>query len=120
MAKKKNGGMIKQEAVRQALAELGKDAMPTQIKGHVKERFGIAMTTAHISNAKSFVLRKAGRKGKSLAKKPASGKPQVAQPSSAAPTKRAGNPLEDILTVKNLVGRLGAEPLRTLIDVFAK
>jgi hypothetical protein len=33
---------------------------------------------------------------------------------------KAAIPLEDILCVKDLVGRLGAEPLRTLIDVFAK
>ena len=113
MAKKKNSGMTKQEAVRQALAELGNDAMPMQIKGFVKERFGIEMTTAHISTAKGDILRKGGRKGKSLVKKT-----QV-PPSSAGPTK-GGIALVDILAVKNLVGRLGAEPLRTLIDAFAK
>jgi hypothetical protein len=45
MASKKNGGMTKLEAVRRALSELGNDAKPTQIKGFVKECFGIEMTT---------------------------------------------------------------------------
>ena len=65
MARKKNDGMTKLEAVRQALSELGKDAMPTQIKGFVKERFGLEMTTDHISTAKSDIRRRAGGKGKS-------------------------------------------------------
>jgi hypothetical protein len=111
MASKKNGGMTKQEAVRRALSELGNDAKPTQIKGFVKERLGIEMTTDHISTAKGDILRKAGGKGKSVAKKP--------QVQSAAPAK-TDIPLEDILSVRDLVGRLGAEPLRTLIDAFAK
>jgi hypothetical protein len=117
MARKKNGGMTKQEAVRQALSELGNDAKPTQIKGFVKERFGIEMTTDHISTAKGDILRKAGGKGKSVAKKPAQVQSAATANSSGSKT---GIPLEDILSVKDLVGRLGAEPLRTLIDAFAK
>jgi hypothetical protein len=116
MARKKNGGMTKQDAVRQALSELGKDAMPTKIKGFVKERFGLEMTTDHISTAKSDILRRAGGKGKSVAKKP----PQVQLAAPAKGGSKSGIPLEDILYVKDLVGRLGAEPLRTLIDAFAK
>jgi hypothetical protein len=77
---------------------------------------GIEMTTDHISTAKGNILREAGVKAKSVAKKPATGKPQV---QSATPAK-TDIPLEDILSVKDLVGRLGAEPLRTLIDAFAK
>jgi hypothetical protein len=114
-SKKKNGGMTKQEAVRRALSELGNDAKPTEIKGFVKERFGIEMTTDHISTAKSDIRRKAGRKGKSVAKKP----PQV-QSAAAKGSGKTDIPLEDILSIKDLVGRLGAEPLRTLIDAFAK
>jgi hypothetical protein len=106
--------MTKQEAVRQALSERGNDAMPKQIQGFVQERFRIAMTTNHISTAKGDILRKGGGKGKSIAKKP-----QV-QPSTAAPAKRAGIPLEDMLAIKDLVGRLGAKPVWTLIDAFAK
>ena len=116
MGRKKNGGMTKQDAVRQALSELGKDAMPTQIKGFVKERFGLEMTTDHISTAKSDIRRRAGGKGKSVAQKP----PQVQLPAPAKGGGKSGIPLEDILYVKDLVGRLGAEPLRTLIDAFAK
>ena len=117
MARKKNVGMTKLEAVRQALSELGNDAMPTQIKGFVKERFGLEMTTNHISTAKGQILRAASSKGKSVSQKPAPVQPAAVAKSGGG---KSGIPLEDILYVKDLVGRLGAEPLRTLINAFAK
>jgi hypothetical protein len=41
-------------------------------------------------------------------------------PAKAGGGRAGGIPLEDILAVKDLVGRLGARPLHTLIDAFAK
>ena len=117
MGRKKNGGMTKQDAVRQALSELGDDAMPTQIKGFVKERFDIEMTTDHISTAKGQILRAASGKGKSVSSKPAPVQPAAVAKSGGG---KSAIPLADILCVKDLVVRLGAEPLRTLIDAFAK
>ena len=50
------------------------------------------------------------------------GRKVVVQHKPAAPRggKEAGIPLEDILYVKGLVGRLGPEQLHTLIDAFAR
>jgi hypothetical protein len=46
----------------------------------------------------------------------------VVQHKPAAPRagKEAGIPLEDILYIKGLVGRLGPNQLHTLIDAFAR
>jgi hypothetical protein len=110
--------ITKQEAVRRALAQLGRDAKPTQIKGWVKEQFNIDMGTDHISTAKGGIL-KAGRKGKRTAKKkPATSNTAAKQVPAAKP--QAGIPLDDILYVKRLVGRFGPDQLHTLINAFAK
>jgi hypothetical protein len=99
--------MTKQEAVQCALTELGNDAKPKQIQGFVKDNFGIEMGTDHISTAKGTILRKT--------------KPAVRN--GTAPTSK-GKPadtilLQDIRTLKELVGRLGMKPVLDLIDVFA-
>jgi hypothetical protein len=130
MADKKNGPaagsqpgkkpMTKMEGVRRTLRELGKNAMPLQIQDHLKNQFGIDMTVAHISNYKSEILRKKkGKRGKrAAAMVPAEAK---APAPASAPGKGAGGfSLEDIQTTKALVGKIGADRLRTLIDVLAK
>src|SRR2546421_675302 len=119
-------GITKIEAVRRALAELGKDAKPSAIQPFVKERFGIEMTPSHITVAKGKILAKAS-KGKPSAKKSAAQK-QVAAPKPAAPETHVlpaapkpttgGVSLQDLGTLKELVGRVGADNLRTLIDLL--
>jgi hypothetical protein len=121
------GGMSKREAVRQALAELGEGATPTQLRGHILGTFGIEMSTDHISTEKGILRRKQA----------AAAKPAVAQPSAArqaGPRKGAPKPqfvaappgdgraigLEDIETAKGLVERVGADSLKKLIDVLAR
>jgi hypothetical protein len=119
--KKSEGGITKLEAVRRGLAELGKDAKPVQLQQWVKATYGITMTADHVSTYKSSILRKAGSKGK----KPAA----VAQASIArneepqvrrAPPPRGGISLDDIAAVKGLVGRVGPDSLKKLIDVLAR
>ena len=51
--------MTKREAVRQSLAELGHDAKPAEMQADILGRFGIRMTTDHISTEKGNLLRKA-------------------------------------------------------------
>jgi hypothetical protein len=118
--------ITKKEAVRRALAHFGKDGKPAQMQGWIKEQFGIEMSTDHISTAKGQILRKKGGKAKKSAAKKSAPKPPV-QPAAAStsPAKASGGrasgiALEDILAVKELVGRLGARPLHTLIDAFSK
>jgi hypothetical protein len=111
--------ITKQEAVRRALAELGNDAKPAQMKGWIKERLGIDMTADHISTAKGDILRKAGVKSKRKKRGRPAAKPEAAAQAGPAP-KPASIRLDDLLYVKALVGRHGPGPLHTLIDAFAK
>jgi hypothetical protein len=113
--------LTKMEAVRQAIARLGWDAKPKQIQKHIRRRFGVEMTADHISTYKGYLAKKAGRAKSRPAPVAASAARQTA-PAAAkpAPAQAGGVPLADILAVKELVGRLGAGPLHTLIDAFAK
>jgi hypothetical protein len=119
--------ITKMEAVRRAMAELGNDATPTPLQAHVKEKYGLDMTKEHVSVYKRNILRKLGvRPKKAKPKKAAAKRAAPVQPAAAStsPAKSSGKaggiPLEDILAVKELVGRLGARPLHTLIDAFVK
>jgi len=114
--------MKKREAVRQSLAFLGKDAKPQAMLADIRERFGIEMTTDHISTEKGILLRqkKAGRKPG----RPRGSSTQEQQPAAPAP-RQAGHggsgssvPVEDVVTLKALVKRNGAGALRTLLGVL--
>jgi hypothetical protein len=128
--KKAHDGISKQEAVRRALAELGKDAKPTRIQGWVKDEYAIDMTTDHISTAKGQILRKARRKKRAATKPPlqqSMARKEEAEPAAAqlpvrpalAP-QRNGITLDDIEAVQGLVGRVGTDGLKRLIDVLAR
>ena len=133
-------GINKMDAVRQAMGELGNAAARTEIQKFVKERFGIELNLDTVSSYKAFIASKAKKSAattqaaKPVAQQPASVKkkgqkqkrrgkaasrPLVAV--STAPREKAnGIALSDIQTVKALVGRVGADSLKTLIDVFSK
>jgi hypothetical protein len=105
----------KQDAVRRALRQLGKNARPVEIKDFVKTQFGLEMTLDHVSSAKGKVLRKGGKR-KAKVKKPAAA---AKKPAAAHAT--AGNiDLKDVAAVKELVKRVGADGLRSLIDLLAR
>jgi hypothetical protein len=82
--------------------------MPGNIQEYVKKTFGLEMTLGHISNCKSELMRK---KRKSKATK--------AVAAAGAKTARgAGVSLQDVATVKGLVGRVGQGNLKSLIDLL--
>jgi hypothetical protein len=116
--------VTKKEAVRRALAALGKDAKPIAIQGWVKDNLAIDMTTDHISTTKGELLRKARKKP--AARKPAASPQPPGQAAPALPAvkvanaKRSAVEMADILTLKDLVRRVGAAHLRTLIDVISR
>jgi hypothetical protein len=128
--------ITKMEAVRRALDHFGRDAKPAQMKGWIKDNFGVEMTADHISTAKGDILRKKKAGKGTGAKKPAAqgaaategeakevaGRKILVQqkPAAARGGKEAGIPLDDILYVKGLVGRFGPDQLHTLIDAFAR
>jgi hypothetical protein len=118
----------KQEAVRRALAHFGNDAKPAQMQGWIKSEFGIEMGADHISTAKGEILRKAGvkrKRGKKKPGRPKAGKPSAAVTVTSAPVaaparaKAGGIALDDILSVKALLGRVGPDQLHKLIDALA-
>ena len=138
--KRKN--LPKIEAVRRAMAALGKEASRADIQGYVRQKFGIKIGLDHISNCKGDLAKRAAKTAtpagpESAAAKSAansaSGKPiapqsRAAQPMPAAPTRAVGSNgssrasilLEDVLTAKILIDRVGAGPLKRLIDGLAK
>ena len=88
--KGKAASMSKADALRRALSDLSKDAMPVQLQAHIKDKFGIEMTTSHISASKTNIVRKMVGGAKSIpAKSPA--KSTVA-PKPAATTAVAPKP----------------------------
>jgi hypothetical protein len=112
--KKPEADITKQEAVSRALAELGRDAKPMRIQGWVRDTFGIDMGTDHISTAKGQILRE--KKPAASRQSPAALAPAV-RPAPAS--QRNGISLADIEAVKGLVGRVGTDSLKKLIDVLA-
>ncbi len=119
----------KMECVRKALSELGKKAKPAELQTFLKEHFNLDMERELISKYKSDILIKrkrrmakvrAGRPRKAKASAPSEA-PAVAPPKAAARTRSRteGVSLEDVQTVKDLVGRVGADKLRSLIGMLA-
>src|SRR4051812_1310619 len=84
----KTNGMSKMEAVKKALAALGKEAKPTVIQGYVKSKFNIEMSTDHISTYKGEIARKAKGGAKPAAPVKKAAAPKVA----ALPKKPAAKP----------------------------
>ena len=119
-ATQKPASMTKVEAVRRALKALGKDALPAKLQPYIKQTFGIDMTTAHITTCKGDILRK-GRK-KPGPKPKVQPEPLVRQSAPTPPPKPAaknGITLEDIQSVKCLIGRVGPDQLKGLIDLLS-
>ncbi len=131
------------EAVRRAMTVLGKEASRADIQGYVRQKFGIKIGLDHISNCKGELAKRAAKTTttagpkfaavKSAAGPAASVKPSV-PPSRAGQSTPAATPravgsngpshasilLEDVLTAKILIDRVGAGPLKRLIDGLAK
>ena len=131
----------KVEAVRRSLEKLGREAGNAAIQADVLERFGLVMTTNHVSTCKGDLRKAEARKAgarKAGAKKDAApaAKTQPAKLAARVPQaaatpattthsetshgQRTAVELDDILAVKALVDRVGAGHLRTLIDVMSK
>ena len=140
MAKKTNApasGINKMGAVRQAMAELGNAATRTEIQKYIKDRTGVDMDLDVVSAYKSSISAQAKKSAaatpepkpvapqptaaKAKARKPTRAKtaPKPVVPASTAPTvPRTGIALGDVHAVKALVGRLGVNTLKELVDVF--
>ena len=107
-----NAGMSKMDAVRRALAELGNDAKPLQMKDFIKSHLRMEKNADHISTYKSSLLR-AGR-----AKKKPGPKPNAA-PAPARTTAQGAISVDDVRAVKELADRIGSDKVRQLVDVLS-
>lgn len=130
---RKAGGASKMDLVRKALAKLGKDAKPTQIQDYVKSAFSVRMTADHVSNYKGKILRgetgkvkapsqkKSAKVNKHPARKvTASRQLATVTTGSTSHTTGKGLTLQDVHTTRDLLGRVGATQLRSLLDLLSK
>jgi hypothetical protein len=102
------------EMVRTALQELGPDAKPTAIQEFIKAKYEKEISKIIISNYKSTMNKKQGGGGKKRGRPPGSG---GGKPALTVGGK--GIHIDDLTTVRGLVGRLGANQVRQLVDVLA-
>jgi hypothetical protein len=100
----------KAEAVRRALAQLGKKATPTEIQSHIKDHFDVDMTTKVISVYKS-----------KLSKKKRRARPKEWVGQAPAPLNLpAAISLRDLRALKELKERLGPSRLRELLELVSR
>jgi len=138
-ASSKSSGITRVEAVGQAIGKLGKNASSADLRAYLKQHFGFDMKPPHISNCKTKFLRSIAKKGKkavkpekvevaraaaqqTMAPKPKAKKTPVPKHSAASNGKAvaAGLSLQDVQTTRDLLGRVGAAQLRSLIDLLAR
>ena len=113
---KSDGGPSMMTMVRTALDKLGMDAKPVALQEFIKSNFDKDVSKIIVSNYKSNIKKKGpGAKRR--------GRPPGSVAKAAAPVKASaggkGIQLEDLAAVRGLVGRLGANQVRQLIDVLA-
>jgi len=118
----------KMDAVKRALAKLGRKAKPTQIRAWVKSQFGMDLSNDLISTYKGEILHKKGGKGKktAAAKKEQAGTSSKAGPAAKAALRPAAGKgtaaisLDDLRLVKGLLARVGADGLKGAIDLLSR
>jgi hypothetical protein len=123
--------VTKLDAVERAMQALGGDAKRDELRAFIKHTFGYEMSLDHISNAKGDLAKRAKRAKakKAAASRVAALKPvaeaAIVQHATQAPSSNGkGRPasisVEDVLALRTLVDRVGAENLRKLIAAFER
>jgi hypothetical protein len=109
--KSRESSITKMDAVRQALSELGRNAMPRDIQKHIRENHGVHMEPAMISNYKSSL--KGGNKSALLRR-------AGSRPRAASGAAGGGFSMKDIEAVKQVVDKIGADKVQQLAQVLGK
>jgi len=117
MPRPKKETISKLDAMRQAVAKLGKDAPLADLLKTIKQDFGINLDRALAYNYKSLVSSKPAT-GKLKGRKPGPKPKTVA--AAIDVTDGTSITLEDIRAVKALADRIGAEKVKDLAAVLAK
>jgi hypothetical protein len=110
----------KNEAVRRALAALGQDADLTDLQTHIKDNFGLEMSTNHIAASRSEAVRKQGSKAK-----PAKAKPTARKEGAPPSPQPAGDPaatgtISKQEAVRRALKELGPDAKPLVIQGFVK
>jgi hypothetical protein len=113
-AKAKPAALNKMEAVKQAIAKLGRDAGRGPILDFVKTQFGIEMTPDHVSTCRAEVLRRLAAKAQSSGAKAAPAKP-LASTSSVAKA-----PVAKPAPVKTTSATAQAKPAPAVVNAPSK
>ncbi len=125
---KHTSGMTKFDAVKAALADMGPDAKPLAIQAYVKKHFNIDISTVVVSAYKKELRARgqlpARKPDPQTQAKPATPPTKPATPATpraepVTPAAKNGISIEDLQAVKALIGRVGPEGLKTLIDLMS-
>jgi hypothetical protein len=115
MARKRKAGVNVSQAIREYL-KANKDVGPTEAAKAISEQVGKTVPATYVSNIKSTLNGAPKKKGKR-------GRKPGRRMTSAAPVARAKNnghvDLVTIAAMKELVGKVGADTARQLIDLLA-
>jgi hypothetical protein len=98
------------DAVRRALETLGRRAMPKEIQDHIREKYGVQMEPAMISNYKSSLKSNRSK----LHRRAPSRARAAADPSTGTFSTK------DIAAVKLVVDKIGAHKVQQLAQVLGK
>lgn len=119
MPRPKKETTSKLDAMRQAVAKLGKDAPLADLLKTIKQDFGINLDRGLAYNYKSLVSSKAAT-GKRKGRKPGPKPKAVATATATADgTRTVSITVEDIAAVKALADRISAEKVKQLAQVLA-
>lgn len=126
--------MTKRQAIQLAFFELGENAARKDIQNLIREKVGFNINSGHIGAEKNKLRRDGFFSGKAPqakieqpipAKKPAVGrkrgkpaKVKKAEKPIASTPEIIGIPLQDLLVLRDLVRRIGAESLHILVNAF--
>jgi hypothetical protein len=99
----------KAEAIRRALAKLGKKAMPAEIQAYIRVNFGVEMATKVISVYKSKLTKKKSKPKEDGA---------VSEPTLQRAMHEAVS-FKDLRTVKEISNRLGPARMREIVALVA-
>jgi hypothetical protein len=113
MPRPKKETISKLEAMRQAVAKLGKDTALADLLKFIKQTHGITLDRAVAYNYKSIASSKPAA-GKRRGRKPGRKRAAVA----ATASKAGGISLADIQAVKALADRIGAEKVGQLASIL--
>ena len=120
MSDKEKPFKSKVHAVELALEKLGWDAMPADIRKHVREKFGLEMTTAHIGVNKTNILRRRGVIAGPAGSVATAEQPRVKRAYRRSVHKGPFVAIESLETIRGLLKQYDAETILKIGEIVEK